>query len=96
VRAQRDQVGKGAQLADESDGQGAPAAGEALWLATAIGVAVADAAFLAAARNSIREGDLDAVLGEHGTAIELAERAGISDALIGAAHAIDFPRFTST
>jgi len=96
VRALSDLIALGAQLADESDGQGAPAAGEALWLATAIGVAVADAAFLAAARNSIREGDLEAVLGEHGTAIELAERAGISDALIGAAHAIDFPRFTST
>ncbi|MDQ3571928.1 MAG: hypothetical protein M3383_03595 [Actinomycetota bacterium] len=96
VRALSDLIALGAQLADEGRGRGAPREGEALWLATAIGVATADGAFLEAARTSIRNGDLDVVLGDPGTAFELAASAGISDALVDAVHAIDFARSPST
>lgn len=91
VRELSDLIALGAQLADEA-GAGPSRGGEALWLATAIGVAVKDESFLAASRTAIASGNIDAVLGPDGSAFALAERAGIGDALIDAAHAIDFRR----
>lgn len=96
VRELSDLIAFGAQFADAAEGPGPPHAAEALWLATATGVAMADEAFLKASRDAIGSGNAEAVVGAGGSASRLAESAGIGDALINAAHAIDFPRSRST
>ncbi len=96
IRELSDLIALGAQLADESEADGPPRAAEALWLASALGVGLADGAFLDAARRAIMSGQMETVIAPNGTAFALAERAGIGDALIEAAHAIDFRRSQGT
>jgi hypothetical protein len=89
VRELSDLISLGAQLNAEAPRPPAPAAGEALWLATTTAITAGDAPGLDEAKFALRAGNPGAEAALAAAAARIAAQAGIADALAQATIAID-------
>ena len=89
VRELSDLISLGAQLNAESPGPPPPAAGETLWLASAVAIAAGEGEAIAEAKAALRAGEAGAGTALGAATAAIAARGGIAEPLNRAAMAID-------